>query len=300
MLRCFHSNKEIQNLALEGIKYYRNFRKIVGVEVYLYKTGYLFLAQNDYRSEVDNLSKDINIKTLKANYASTKFKAINFQDINQILFEQDAGWINPMQACHAWVQAGVKNNGLLLENCLVSDIIQKNNKAVEVQTSFGKLGTDKVIFCNGVWSDILNKGYYKNSKPRHIQINLYKIRDTFESYPCYLDEENDWYGKFEQRNYMWLGQPYPNRTVDISKNAVPDIDSAKELITKAQSRFHWLRNAELITSKAKLDFYSTDGLPIIRKDEFLDDVYRVVGLSGNGIKLAPSVALKVSSIMEAL
>ena len=179
------------------------------------------------------------------------------------------------------------------------ETIEKKNATWVINSSIGKISTEKVVVTAGAWSTSLTKQVGEDlplyAKAPMLSITN-KINPLFKGILGTLGKTLS-LKQFDNGSCLigggHLGTAYPgkNKTqLDYSK-IVQNITLAKDVIPD-------LRKANLLRSWAGIEGYMPDNLPVISRSLTEENLFYAFGFSAHGFQLGPIVGKILSELID--
>lgn len=190
-------------------------------------------------------------------------------DNNELVYEADAGCINPILACENWIKSANHQDSILMSNTTVNKILIKNDHVEGIETSQGKIICQHIIIAAGGWScELLQQN----------NINLGLQQKLFR-YHYYSQQKNTLQSAvINLRDQYYL---IPTRHSTIIAGSLTD-DDRNEYLELAANTY--------MSSHTAQDAFCSSQPGLIGQAPNINGLYLATGWSGGGIKIAPAVA----------
>lgn len=280
--------------------------KETGKKIY-HRTGLLYFGGpgNEITGGVLKSASLYNIPVQKLNVveAGEQFPQFQFRDDFEIVFEPEAGFLEPEKAIRAYVESAqergavIKTNEAVIEWKMEEDLIL-------VSTARQSYRSRKLIISSGPWTSILIPSLSGKLKVTKQALVWTRPEDpdqySFGKFPCWLmmDPERGPYYGFPILNREEFGEPwglksahhFPAEIFDPSRSDRPVNVDAEEDIRYALSRWLPGANGEVLAFKSCLYTNTPDEDFIIdHLPGFQGRVAFACGFSGHGFKFASAV-----------
>lgn len=306
ILRCYHPDPTMADMACEGDQYYRQFEQHTGCACSFNECGFLYFIypdQEEYaKKEVARLSKNIAIRWLKKQEAASLFPAVRWDDLAGAVFEPKAGYMDPVAVSKAWIKSARVNGGTALEGIKFNGLITIENKLAGIQTNYGPYYAPRVVMCVGAWTNRLAESARLDlPEPiyaKAIQLNAFRSNEDVSNHPAYIDPVYGLYGRAEDRQHIYLGCPVPEWRIDPDMPSEPALSHMTLSRDLAQRRFQWMESAQSAGGFRRFDAYTENERGVITPSNSTLGLFWATGFSGGGFKLAPAVASKVYELLK--
>ena len=305
IVRTHYSNKIVAQMALESRDILSKFQN-VGDSGFV-REGIITITDSELAQRcLENTEMlsglGINEKLYKPQEATQIFPNINFDDATVVSYEPDSGYADPVTTANSFAKKAMELGTSFIRDNVIK-IIKKGNRATSIATESGKLiNMDKLILCTNVWTNHLleQSGIGKNDllpiKVSPHPVIMYRRSEAlFGKQPIVNDLINRDYYKPEGDVLLSGGnlrEEMDEITVDPDNfNENVPMDYIAEYSERIVSRLPLMRDAKLQGAYYGMYDNTPDEHPIVDRLESigLSNVFSVVGLSGHGFKLAPSL-----------
>lgn len=308
MLRTYHPDSYLSDLALESMPHFMEFEERYGGSCGYNQTGLVIFEPahrlDAVKREVDRINRTARVLEWRYGHEAIRdfghaFRA-NDQDL--VIFEARAGYASPVSATKAWINYGREYGHTAVEGTAVHSIVVENGKVVGVETSVGSLETRSVIIAAGAWSKRLLEDVQGLSTPlrvKAIQMNSFTRPMHQQALIPFIDYTNDLYGKPEEGSACAIGLPVAKWDFDPDVEVELDAAHLEHIRESAAIRFPWLEGAPSAGGKRSFDAYTADGRGWNGDCENIKGLYVCTGWSGGGFKIAPAVAKRLAIRLKA-
>lgn len=308
IVRCFHLKSYLSDLAYEGFKYYSQFQKHTQIYCPFNTTGFIWFTtsknEEQAKLEVQRLNHKIEIRWLSKTEASSQFPFANWDRLSGAVFEPKAGYMNPVNVTKAWIHAGQKLGGQVLENVRVNELIYNNRTLKGIKTTAGSFHSSLTILCTGAWTEkLLNQWQLKVPiaiKAKAIQMNRYRSLVNVAHHPAFIDPVHDLYGRADGESNVLMGSPVEQWSIDPDRLTEINLSNSQYTSELGSQRFQWTNTAKVISQVCSFDAYTMDGEGVISAFPDVPGLYIASGFSGGGYKLAPAIASKTVELTRKL
>ena len=126
MIRLFHPDKVISDLAYESYKYYKNFKNHTKIEAKYIKCGFLYLVSQDNKALVNkfkNYESEVNLKWIDAK--CKQFPCITWAKLSGAIYDPEAGYMDPKLITRIWIELARDKGNEALEGMEFDKLIEK-------------------------------------------------------------------------------------------------------------------------------------------------------------------------------
>lgn len=306
IVRCFHLESYLSDLACEGFNYFSKFEKHTGISCPFNQTGFIWFTTSENEKtaklEVQRLNHKIEISWLPRTEASSQFPFVNWNYLSGAVFEPKAGYMSPVDVTEAWIQAGQKLGGQIFENVKVNELIYSNRTLEGIKTTAGLFHSSLIILCTGAWTEkLLNQWQLKIPiaiKAKTIQMNKYHSLTNVSHHPAFIDPEYGLYGRADGKTNILMGTPVEQWSIDPDRQAEINLSSSRSTSELGSRRFRWTNTAKVINEIRSFDAYTMDQKGLISALPETPGLYIASGFSGGGFKIAPAVASRIAKLTK--
>lgn len=285
LTRSFHLDKTLRAQTHTSLQYYKNFTAETGEQIDFHPCGFLFMS-----SHVEQPLLSPHYEYLTTEKLHALFGDIFSNIPQQAIYEEAAGYLNAAQVANAWVRAGERAGGLLLEKTAVSHIKQCANTML-LDTHSQTITAKKVVLAAGAaTAPILTALQIPHAfYTRHIYCHRFKLPQVPAQHPAFLDDDSALYGRPDHAlQTMWMGLP-----------AYTKQDLSKERILRAgQKRFAWVNEAHSIEEIKVEDCYNHQQQTFVHRLPQAPNLLVAAGFGGGGFKIAPWVGAEITRLCK--
>lgn len=306
IVRCYHPDTTLADMACEGDQYYRQFKQNTGLACSFNECGFVYFIypdQEEYaQKEVVRLSKKITIRWLNKQEAASLFPTTRWDDLAGAVFEPNAGYMDPVAVSKAWITSSQMHGGIALEGTKFNGLITLDGKLAGVQTNYGPYYASHVVMCVGAWTNQLAKSAHLNlPEPiyaKAIQLNAFQLASDINNHPAFIDPIYGLYGRAEDRQHIYLGCPVPEWEIDPDTLSDPALSHMTLSHDLAQRRFYWAESTCSAGGFRRFDAYTANEKGVIARSDCTRGLIWATGFSGGGFKLAPAIASRVQNLLN--
>ncbi|ALU41732.1 NAD(P)/FAD-dependent oxidoreductase [Pseudoalteromonas rubra] len=303
IVRCFHSDPVLSDMAVQGYHYYRQFAEYTDSHCSLTETGFIYLDKPErnqaLRSEVDRLSSVVEMHWLTDQDAKNQFPFLNISSGQGVVYEPGAGYMDTYETTIAWAKAGERAGGVVIEGCQVERLLMAKDQFQGLQTNMGPIYAAKVVVCAGPLSTTLleQAGLQTSVYAQEIQVNRFKSDVFPKQHPAYIDDEYNLNGRPDREGAVLVGYPTFNRQLDLPKSPIA-ANHTQLICEQADKRFSWAEAMQSLGGYRCLDSYTQNGHGEIKFVNENENIVVAAGFSGGGFKLAPAIAQRVDELIN--
>ncbi len=306
VLRCYHPDPLLADMACDGDAYYRQFERHTGVAQAITRSGFVHAIYPDQadqaQREVKRLSGRIAIEWLPRHEARARFPGMHWDDLAGAVLEPDAGHMDPHAVTAAWIASARAAGSIAMEGVRFAGLLSETGRTVGIQTNLGALYAPCVVMCLGAWSAKAARAAHlplpEAVHAKAIQLNVFRARAGIGPHPAFIDPGAQLYGRAEGERSLYLGAPVPQW--DIDPDAPAEVELAHVAMTQQQGtrRFPWLADATPAGGFRRFDGYTADGRGLVQPAPETPGLFWATGFCGGGFKLAPAIAAKISTFIQ--
>lgn len=156
MLRTYHPDSYLSDLAYESMPHFMNFEQLYGSSCGYTKTGLIVVEPAErldaVKKEVERINRQSPVLEWKQGPGDAFGSSICTGKQDIAIFEERAGYANPSLTAQAWVNFSRGCGMDAMEGIAVTELMVKNGKATGVRTTAGNIAADIIIVAAGAWS----------------------------------------------------------------------------------------------------------------------------------------------------
>ncbi|MES2936780.1 MAG: FAD-dependent oxidoreductase [Pseudomonadota bacterium] len=300
LVRVFHSEERLSELAAASYAVYRDFEAHVGESCKFTQTGFLYFPATGTevaaREQMNRLATGISMAWWEAEQVRSAYPHMHAD--GPAVHEPGAGYMSPPEVTRAFVRAARRLGAVVHEGTAVDKLIRVGGRYVGVETTLGTLFANRVVLALGPHTP----SFLEQHRVAHalwaqrIQVDIRRPSAPCGDHPAWIDDVNQLNGRPHDDGQFLIGCPthdfrFHDRPVSGTAGHSHVIDAM------GRRRFKWMAGAEWQGSYASFDCYSEGGLGIA---DFVDEARSLAvisGFSGGGFKLAPELARRASKLL---
>ena len=209
---------------------YEALRDETGVETGMRRTGHLNIATSEARmSELRHTLTLMNNFRLEAHIVdkaevARRWPLMETSDVINALWTPSSGRADPSNICQAFAKASRYGGARIIEHVTVTGINRKNGRVSGVETSKGRIDSEVVINCAGLWAREVGEMAGQRT-PLYACEHLYLLTETMEGVtpdlPVFRDGDAHLYAR-EEVGRLLVGCFEPNPKALPLKNLPRD------------------------------------------------------------------------------
>lgn len=302
ILRVFHLDLLLAHQCLKGLTFYRDLMRTGEVGFHIKRTGFLTLVDAPHleaaRAAHAALSDDLDLQWYDAPEAAIRFGLASVAGLCGAIFEPDAGHVDPTQITRLLMTMGQSAGGVAMTGVELKGLRVESGGLRGITTNVGDIECEQLVLCTGAWTPSLAARIGLcppvPMRSKTIQVNTFAIDRRAGDMPAFVDLGSQAYGRPDGSDNALVGCPVDEWDTDPEHMSPPmDIDRT-EALARALPRWSWLADAQPIGGYRRQDAYDASGRGVVDWAPGVSGVLVATGFSGNGVKLAPSVADSVA------
>jgi glycine cleavage system aminomethyltransferase T/glycine/D-amino acid oxidase-like deaminating enzyme len=157
-VRALRSTRNMTELIRYSIELYSSLEKETGQATGWINKGSLSIATNEDRlthiKRQESLAKlfGVEASSISAGEAAEIWPLMNTDDVIGAVWSPGDGRVSPSDLCAALVRGAKSRGAKIFEETGVEGIVTEGGRVVAVETSRGRIQTDAIAICTGLWS----------------------------------------------------------------------------------------------------------------------------------------------------
>jgi sarcosine oxidase subunit beta len=290
-------------MSLYSIPFYASFEERLGHPCDYRPQGYMFCATSDKHLAYlrANQEKQIalglkNVRMISADEIRGMFPQLKGDDILGGSFCSTDGFVDPYSAMIGFMTWAADHGAKLWKNTPVS-AIAKNGNGFEIETTRGKVCTEKLANAAGAWAASIAKmvGIHLPVEPlRRMLVPTEPFDDFPHTAPMIIDMSNGFHFRPEARGFL-LAWNDPEETPGYKTEFEPSF--IEKILTRAADRVPVFENLAVNPKRAWAGLYemTPDHHPIL--GEAAPGFFCANGFSGHGVMHAPATGKILSDLI---
>ncbi len=295
-------------MSLYSIPFYADFEQQLGFPCDYRPQGYLFCATNrkqlaylhtNYQLQVKMGLKDVRL--LAGDEIRSMFPQLRADDILGGSFCSTDGFVDPYSAMNGFMSWASDHGATLWKNTVVCGIQRDNDGVVSVETTRGRVATQKVVNCAGAWAAEVAAlaGVDLPVQPLRRMLVPSEPFDEFpHTAPMIIDMSNGFHFRPEARGFL-LAWNDPEETTGFKTDFDPGF--IEKVLTRAADRVPCFANLPVNPKRAWAGLYemTPDHHPILGQAPGVPGFFLANGFSGHGVMHAPATGKILSDLILA-
>lgn len=300
IVRVFHTNPYLSELAAASYPVLRDFEAHVGESCAFTQTGFMYFPsmheESSAREQVTQLAPRIPMEWWEAERVRSVYPLICTN--SPAVHEPGAGYMVPSEVARAFGRSARRLGASIHEGTAVERLVRAGGRFVGVETSHGLLLADRLVLALGPNTPrFLDQHQISHELwAQRIQVDIRKSSVPRGTHPAWIDDINSLNGRPHENDGFLIG--YPTHDRRYHDGPVQGSYSHSSVIESiGRNRFKWLETTERQGSYSSFDCYSDGAVGIA---DFVDDARSlavITGFSGGAFKLAPELARRVSNLL---
>jgi sarcosine oxidase subunit beta len=298
LVRMHYTNDAESRLALESLRIFRDFDRIVGGSCGFEPVGFLQLVGPEYRDALRrNVARQqrlgIDTREVGLDDVRALVPGIARDGVGAAAHEPGSGFADPTATAYAFAAAAQRNGATLATHCEALRIVVDGGRVTGVETSAGRVSTAVVVVAAGAWAQTLLTplGLEWGLVPHRIQVAIFRWPAGFtQRHPAIIDATLKSWCRPEGHAATLIGVELGSHHADPDKYDEP-VDAAYVAGCRAAlaTRLPAFEDASMRGGWAGMIMMSPDGRPIIDRVPSIDGLWVMAGDSGTSFKTAPAI-----------
>jgi glycine/D-amino acid oxidase-like deaminating enzyme len=308
LVRMHYTNEPEARMAFAALRYFQNWRELVGGECGFTRTGFIMTVTPDnaerLRQNVAMLQRiGVHTSVLTSQELLELQPFAQVDDLTVAAYEPESGYADPCATATAFMQQAQRQGARLREGVAVTAIRTSGGRVIGVDTNAGPFTAPIVVVMAGPWSDRLLRtvGLDFPLTPQRAQIAFYhRPPPLAQGHMVFIDGALGTYFRPHGEGLTLIGvgrwklEPPPDPDHYNEANDADFIPAAK---AKAARRLPGLLQAEYERGHAGVYDVSPDSRAILDRAPGIDGLYMAAGFSGTGFKIAPAVGACMAELI---
>ncbi|MFD3694698.1 NAD(P)/FAD-dependent oxidoreductase [Streptomyces sp. NPDC058646] len=315
IVRCYHDDPTLTARALAGWRYFQEFADRTGVEVPFFESGFLYVPHPSRlahaRSVVEG-APEAPMEWLESAEADLRFGHLLNRPVDGAVWEPRAGWSDPIDITRAYLAAGRRKGGRVLEGVEARELLRTGGRLRGIRTGAGVIAADRVVVAAGADTPRLldSWGVPHDLWAQAVQVELRLPDGTVKDHPAYMDDVHDVNGRPDpESGGMLLGHPTGQR-VDAPAGGLPaDPEQTRRAVAAGSTRFRWAARSTSLGTLRASECYAPDAPHAPDSPDATTAPARVApvpgetglllatGFNGGGFKMAPWAAGEIARLV---
>lgn len=316
LIRTHFSNSAQARLALTSLRYFQNWKEMIGGSCGYSPTGLALIVRESSnatllkRNVADLRAIGVRTELLAANQLRALEPGIRAEDSMLAAYEPDSGYADPVAATLT-LATRAKDMGVLFKTgTLVKSIRIDHGRIIAVETNTGPIETMSVVVAAGAWTDRLLKGLGLEIgiRPERAQVAFFERPSALgKAHLAYMDAVTGVYLRPHTFGLSAAGRVPWMRNAPSSKDpgaSSPDrIDElvpaefVDDLRKRISARLPAMIDARFIRGHAGVYDSGPNGRPVLGLVPGVHGLVIAAGFGASGFALAPAVGACVDEIV---
>lgn len=308
LIRCHYTNQPEARLALDSLRYFENWRDVVGGDCGFRRAGLLVLVAPDKQANLEHnvqwqRAMGIDTRLVSRDEARAIDPALCLDDGVQVAaYEACAGYADPNAANYAFARAARDMGVEFRIGVDVRSILHRDGRVTGISTSGGDVLAPNVVVVAGAWANALFSPLKIDLGlvPAMARICLFRwTPDRSPGHPMYLDHiHRTWYRPTEDSCTL--------AGAELGIRRAPNLDRWSESVSQTfiercrslmTSRFPSMHNASIRGNLACVFMESADDRPLIGAILQYAGLFTIAGDSGTSFKTAPAIGKALAELI---
>jgi sarcosine oxidase len=291
--RVYDPDPLLTYLSLLGVHEFNNWEKLnyPGATPYTASGALYRIAPKNFAGAAERIkhlaSNGYTGEILSGKQASKRFPELLVNTYDQLIWESDGGYAEPLAALQSYVKAGASLGGHFFENYRIDELESKGDHWV-IAAGGNKITADLILLTTGAFTRKLVPSL--NVFTRSISILLVGFKHPASiSFPI-VDEILQTYARPEKKMGLFCGTPLfedATRPEDLTPYGQPEKEDA---LFRIKRLIHKSCLGDPITGYKAFDCYTESKRPIIGFADSVPNLFIATGFSGRGFKYHLPVA----------
>lgn len=301
MIRVYHSDPFLSDLASESLGHFLNFEQEVGTGCGFVKTGSLYFESVEnlplvYR-EVERLrQRGHDIRILGRWEGEARCPSLRWPEKAFAVWEAQAGYADPVATTEAWARRARTFGATLLTGTTVRGLVVERGRVLGVETDAGVVRARAVVLAAGVWTRQLAEtvGVKLPLEGRWIQFSRFDAGSQCPSHPVFFNRLDSTFGRPEGEHASLIGvaqwEPSGESRTQSPMNPL-QARRAESLAGRTVRNFsQW----KFTGGVRAADAYAPGRRGLFGRVAAMKGLYLAAGGSGTGFKNAPAIGKRVA------
>jgi sarcosine oxidase, subunit beta len=307
IIRMHYSFAPEAELAWKSLRYFTNWRDMVGGECGFVKTGFAVVVgpENTARLSANAAMLQglgIEVSLIDRKQLREQDPAVNVDDIALAAYEPESGYADPIATTRSFAQAAAQRGATFMLHSVVTAIDRRGSHATGVKVAAAQpLIAAAICIVAGPWTDRLLKpfGVQIGIKAERAQIAFFR-RDSATRHLAYIDTIAGSYCRPHGNGLTLagLGEWHPGGEPDPDDyRESNDTAFVEEAARRLTHRIPCMRGASYAQGHAGIYDQSPDSRAVMGKVPGVEGLYVAAGFSGTGFKTAPAVGAAMAELI---
>jgi len=302
--RMHYSNPITASMAWSSLQVYANFSEQVGGDSGFVKTGYLVVVEEIDRPSLElniAMQQDLGIDVAMVSPSELRDLAPMFSTFEgeSLAWEPQSGYANPYLVTTSLAARAQELGGQVTTRSNVTGVEISGGRVQAVLTEQGRVATPVAVVAAGPWSNNLMAGTgveFPLIPVRHQVAMVTRPPGLLPDHPIVGDIAQSFSFRPESPTLTMVG--YAEEEVEL-ENYDRGIDQAEaaDAMSRLIRRMPAMDQSYLRGGWSGLFTTTPDWHPILDRVPGVEGLYCMVGFSGHGFKLAPSIGQAMAELI---
>jgi sarcosine oxidase, subunit beta len=302
LVRMHYTNEPETRLAFESLRYFQNWRHMVGGECGFQPVGLLVFVPPAFRDHLEaNVAMQrkigVNAGVITAAEAQQLDPSLDVSDVTHVAYEPESGFADPNATAFGFARAAMDRGVQIQLETPVTRVLTDGGRVTGVETSNDTIAAPSVVVAAGAWANQLFAplGIHLGLVPTLARIAIF--RWAFERAPkqlTYIDYVHHTWARPHDGTCTLLGAEVP-QDAEAPRG---DPDTYAEAVSqdyielcrgKIARRFPVMRHSTVRGNWQGILMMSPDSRPVIGRLPEYDGLYCMAGDSGTSFKTSPAI-----------
>ncbi len=307
IVRAFHLDEALADLCARGLQFYRELARTGDGEFHIHPGGFLQLIDEAHEAQArrvfTHLSLQVELEWLDIGAARQRFGLASGEGLCAAVFEPGAGHVDPLVLARVLTRMGECDRGVAMTGVELHEITLARDAVCGIATNIGAIACEQLVLCTGAWTPALGQRLGVSAaaalRSKAIQVSCVSRPPEAHAFAAFVDLSSDAYGRPNGTQAALIGCPVDEWDIDPELMTTPTEHARADALARAQRRFAWLNTSQCLGGSRRHDAYDASGRGVVAWDKAMRGVLTASGFSGNGVKLAPTVAESVAALVQA-
>jgi sarcosine oxidase subunit beta len=306
LVRMHYTNEWDARLAWASFPVFRHWRELMGGPPVFTHTGFVNVvgpahAENLRRNVAMLQGIGVPTRAITAAELRELQPYAHVDDVGAAAYEPESGYADPAETVEGFRRRATELGARILQGTEVIRVDRGESRVRAVETSVGRIETDRVVVAAGAWSRRLCRemGLALPARPKAIDtVAVSRPAELRDPHMVYIDNVLGNYFRPEAGGLTLVGIPCQEWDIDpdtLGTGLPPGAaDLGASLLTH---RIPVMEHATLARGYRAFDGYSADRHAILGGVDGVDGLYLATAFSGSGFKIAPAVGLCMAELI---
>jgi len=306
LVRMHYTNEWDARLAWASFPVFRHWPELMGGPPVFTHTGFVNVvgpahAENLRRNVAMLQGLGVPTRAITAAELRELQPYAHVDDVGAAAYEPESGYADPAETVEGFRRRATELGARILQGTEVIRIDRGESRVRAVETSVGRIETDRVVVAAGAWSRRLcqEMGLALPARPKAIDtVAVSRPAELRDPHMVYIDNVLGNYFQPEAGGLTLVGIPCQEWDIDpdtLGTGLPPGAaDLGASLVTH---RIPVMEHATLARGYRAFDGYSTDRHAILGGVDGVDGLYLATAFSGSGFKIAPAVGVCMAELI---